>query len=287
METFLLVLKIVLIALGGALGLVILLVVIGFLSGLFTGHKDEYQKDSPFYRFVLNSMTGLTLFLAGARLVSKGKPLPEGRFVLVSNHRSNFDPIVTWYKFRKTPISFVTKPSNLKIPFYGNIVKRCLFLPIDRQNARNAVKTIDKAADYIKNDVVSIGIYPEGTRSKTFRLLRFHNGAFKIAQKAGVPIVVLCLTGAEKIKDNWMRRRSEVTLNVAEIIPPERHMGMTTNEIGAEVRGILLKALSEAEPWREHDSLSDDLPNAEKTIAAEAERPVEPSETAAETAENA
>ena len=263
MKIFLLVLKIVLIALGSAVGLVLLLVVVGFLSGLFTGHRDEYSKDSPFYRFVLNSMTGLVLFLARVKVVAEGEALPEGRFVLVSNHRSNFDPIVTWYRFRKTPLSFVTKPSNLKIPFYGNIVKRCLFLPIDRQNARNAVKTIEKAAEYLRNDVVNIGIYPEGTRSKTFRLLRFHNGAFKIAQKAGVPIVVVCTTGTELIKDNWLRRRTTVRLNVAEVIPAGRVMNMTTAEIGQEVREVILDGLKKAEPWRTHEDVAEGAPQKE------------------------
>lgn len=63
-------------------------------------------------------------------------------------------------------------------------------MAIDRENPRNALLTIEKAAKLIESDEVSIGIYPEGTRSKECVLLPFHNGVFKIAQKASVPIVV-------------------------------------------------------------------------------------------------
>ena len=245
MEVFLKILKIVLLVLAGAAGYVVLSVIIGFLSGLFTGHKKEYKKDSPFYRFVLNSMTGLVLFFMRIKIVKKGADLPEGRFLIVGNHRSNLDPIVTWFKFRKRNISYISKPSNLKVPFYGAVVRRCCFLPIDRDSARNAVTTIEKAADYLKNDVVNIGIYPEGTRSRTCRLLKVHNGVFKIAQKAGVPIVVVFVSGTEKFNKNYPWRRTVVTLDVAEVIPPEVHMSMTTNEIGEHVKGLLADRLEE------------------------------------------
>ncbi len=237
------ILKIALIAVGGALAYVLFFVAAGFLSGLFTGWKKEYFRDSKFYRFVLNSMTGLVLFLAGIRFEVKGEKLPEGRFLIVGNHRSNWDPIVSWFAFRKHNIAYISKPSNLKIPFYGRIVRRCCFLPIDRGSARNSVKTIDKAAKLIEDDAVSIGVYPEGTRSKNCKLLRFHNGVFKIAQKANVPIVVVCVTGTEKVKDNAVKKKTKVTLNVVEVIPAERAAEMTTLEIGEEVKKLLGETL--------------------------------------------
>ncbi len=241
---WLLLLKIVLIVIGGIVGFVLFCVILGFLLGLFTGRKKEYDTDSGFYRFVLNSMTGLVLFFTRAKIKVKGLSLPEkGRFLIVGNHRSNWDPIIAWYKFRKHRISYVSKPSNFKVPCYGRVVRRCCFLPIDRGSARNSVKTFDRCAELIKNDVVSFGIYPEGTRSKTLKLLRFHNGVFKIAQKAHVPIVVVCTVGTENIKNNFPWKRTKVILDVLEIIPADRVAEMTTAEIGAEVRQKLGEAL--------------------------------------------
>lgn len=63
-------------------------------------------------------------------------------------------------------------------------------LGIDRENPRNALVTVQKAADLLTSDTVNVAIYPEGTRSKNCTLLPFHNGVFKIAQKVEVPIAV-------------------------------------------------------------------------------------------------
>ena len=68
---------------------------------------------------------------------------------------------------------------------------------------------------------------------------------FKIAQKAEVPIVVVFVSGTEKVKKNCPWRRTVVTLDVAEVIPPEVHMTMQTNEIGEHVRALLAERLEE------------------------------------------
>ena len=79
---------------------------------------------------------------------------------------------------------------------------------IARENPRNALLTIEKAAKLIESDEVSIGIYPEGTRSKECVLLPFHNGVFKIAQKASVAV----LTGSQE-KIETMRQAFEERRN--------------------------------------------------------------------------
>lgn len=136
-------------------------------------------------------------------------------------HRSNFDPILTWYIFRKQNISFISKEENFKIPIFGRIIHRCCFMAIDRKDPRNALVTINKAAELITEDIVSIGIYPEGTRSKECVLLPFHAGVFKIAQKAQVPVVVMTIAGTEKIHRNIPFRKTYVDIDVIEVIPPE------------------------------------------------------------------
>ena len=187
---------------------------------LLVNPEKEYDKNSPFYRFLLNSATSAAMKLLRIRVHVCGvEKIPKDTKVLfVSNHRSNFDPIVTWYALKKWKIAFVSKPSNFKIPFFGRIIRKCCFMPIDRENPRNAIVTINKAAKLLKKQEVSIGIYPEGTRSKSCELLPFHNGVFKIAQKAEAPIVVLCVTGTEKISKRTPIRQTDVYLDVSETI---------------------------------------------------------------------
>lgn len=109
-------------------------------------------------------------------------------------------------------------------------------MAIDRENPRNAIKTIQKAADLLIKGQVSVGIYPEGTRSKTCMLLPFHNGVFKIAQRADAPIVVLAVSGTENIHKNYPFHHTDVYIDVIDVLPAEFVKENRTDVIGERVR---------------------------------------------------
>ncbi|MBE6932465.1 MAG: 1-acyl-sn-glycerol-3-phosphate acyltransferase [Ruminococcaceae bacterium] len=224
------------------LGLFLLYVLFLGVCSLLVNPEREYAKNSNFYRFLLDSATAAAMKLLRIRVHTNGmEMLPEDTKVLfVSNHRSNFDPIVTWYALKERKIAFVSKPSNFKIPFFGRIIRKCCFLPIDRENPRKAIVTINKAAKLLQKQEVSIGIYPEGTRSKTGQLLPFHNGVFKIAQKAESPIAVLSITGTEKISGRTPFQPTDVYLDVLEVFPGENIKESKTETIGMMVRHLIL-----------------------------------------------
>lgn len=224
-----------------ALALLLLYLLFLGVCCIFVDPKKQYDKNSPFYRFLLDSATAAAMKLLRIRVHISGiEKIPKDTKVLfVSNHRSNFDPIVTWYALKRWKIAFVSKPSNFKIPFFGRIIRKCCFMPIDRENPRNAIVTINKAAKLLKKQEVSIGIYPEGTRSKTCELLPFHNGVFKIAQKAQAPIAVLCVTGTENIANRTPFRRTDVYLDVLEVFSGANIQETKTEMIGTAVRRLM------------------------------------------------
>ena len=207
--------------LGVLLAVFLLYVLFLGICWLLVDPEKEYDKNSRFYRFVLDSATAAAMKLLRIHVhVSGIEKIPKDTKVLfVCNHRSNFDPIITWYGLKKWKLAFISKPENFKIPFFGRIIRKCCFMPIDREKPRNAIVTINRAAKLLKKQEVSIGVYPEGTRSKTGRLLPFHNGVFKIAQKAEAPIVVLCVTGTESIRKRTPFKRTDVYLDVLDVFP--------------------------------------------------------------------
>ncbi len=214
------------------------------IAALAVDPKREYEKESRFYRWLLNSATAVGLRVCRVKLHTEGlEALPEEPFLLVSNHRSNFDPIVTWYALRERRMAFVSKEANFRIPIFGRLIRRCCFLAIDRENPRNALTCVKEAAALLARGENCVGIYPEGTRSKQCVLLEFHNSVFKIAQYAHAPIVVLTVEGTEKIHKNVPWRRTEVTLRVAAVIPAEELEGRRTAEIGARVREAMRQTL--------------------------------------------
>ena len=169
----------------------------------------------------------------------------EGRFLWVCNHRSAFDPVVTADRLRACNIAFLSKPSNLALKGIGRLAWGAGFLAIDRENDREALKAILKAADFLKRGVCSIGLYPEGTRTKTGKLLPFHAGSFKIAQRGSVPIVLAAIQGTEQVGRNFPLRRTHVQLDILEVIPVEKVKAMNTQELSAYCRGRIAEHLGE------------------------------------------
>lgn len=238
------VIKILALAVVSILMLYLLILVI---SALLIPFSREYTKNSRFYRFLLYSFTAISLKVVRIRLHVTGiQKLPkDSRFLLVCNHRSKFDPIVTWQVFRKQDLAFISKPENFQIPVFGHLIHRCCFLPIDREQPKNAMKTILKAVKLIKDNQVSIAVYPEGTRSKDLTLLPFHNGVLKIAQKADVPIVVLSIYGTETIHRNYPLHHSDVYIDVLDVLSTEYVHEHTTAELGDYIRSEMETALQD------------------------------------------
>lgn len=225
----------------GFAGLVLLYVIlVGLISLTVNMKKPAPKRNYPFYRRVVVYVIGLLCCFGRLRIhVSGADTLPQGRFLLVSNHRSSYDPIATVWALRRRDIAFITKPENLRIPIAGPMIYQANFLPIDRENPRHAMDTIRQASELLRNDVVSVGVYPEGTRGRSGDMLPFHNGVFKIAQRAGVPIVVCSIQGTERISKNAPLRTTDVYLRVCAVLQPEA----STADVGDRVREILSEAL--------------------------------------------
>lgn len=145
----------------------------------------------------------------------------DERFLLVCNHRSLFDPIVKVHVFKDYGLRYVSKQSNFKIFVGGKMMHLTGSLALDRENNREALKTINKMTELIRDDVASVAIYPEGTRNKKDGLLPFHAGSFKPAQKAGAPVVVVALRGTDLAAKGGPFRKADVYIDVVKVISGE------------------------------------------------------------------
>lgn len=227
------------------IGFIVLHLVLCFVAGMFTDLSEPCTRRRPIYRAVAAISAAGVLRIMRVRVHISGKELPRGRFLLVSNHLSAFDPIVCIDKLRACEIAFISKPENFKIPIAGKFIHNCNYLPIDRDNARNAMRTINAAADLMKNDICSVGVYPEGTRSRTGELQEFHDGVFRSAAKAKVPIAVVTVRGTENISRNFPLKATDVYLHIAEVIEHSEYCGLNYHELGKAVRDIMLDSLAQ------------------------------------------
>ena len=112
---------------------------------------------------------------------------------------------------------------------------------LDRENDRAALKTILRCISILKEDKANIAVFPEGGIIKDGKLLhRFRPGVFKIAQKAGVPIVVCTLNGTQNMVENVKHfRQTRIDFHLLQVIPAEELRGVTTVDIAQRVHAIM------------------------------------------------
>ena len=117
---------------------------------------------------------------------------PSKSFLITSNHQSYFD-IFILLAYLNLNFRFIAKKSLFKIPFLGQSMKRLGYIPIDRENLRNALKSVKKSTELLKNKT-SILIFPEGTRSLDGSLSSFKKGGLNMFLKQGgmavLPVVI-------------------------------------------------------------------------------------------------
>ena len=137
------------------LALSALFVLCAAVVSLFIDKSWPRKKQNPLCRFFVRYGGELGCFYCGVRVhVSGTEKLPKDeRFLLVANHRSLFDPLSIFHALGAYNIAFISKPSNLRIPVLGRLALGDCFLPIDRENDREALKSILCAADYLKRDL--------------------------------------------------------------------------------------------------------------------------------------
>lgn len=246
----------VLLSVGGFVGAFIVLNVLYILLLLlisFFFSKEEPRRESRFWRRWTVRSVAWILNVLRVRVKVEGRELiPKEPMVLVSNHRSDFDPMVAMVAFSRRPLVYISKESNLRIPIAGAFVRRCHFLPIDRENPRAALGTLKKAANLMQERGFDIGIYPEGTRSYKGGPKPFKEGAFLMAKQAGAPIVLMTTEGTEEIAGHVVVRRNTVHLRILRTISAEEVAATSARELMRLSEETLLAALGQATERPEH-----------------------------------
>jgi len=224
--------------------LVLLVLAFAFLLAVIGVLKPgaAYTHDSRFYRTVTNWYIDLIISLVGLKFETQGleKRPTQGRFLLVSNHLHEIDPGVLMHFFPKSQLAFIAKQEVLNMFLIGKLLPRLLGQFLNRENDREALKTILTCIRLLKEDEASVGVFPEGGINELRKFKHLKPGVFKIAQKAKVPIVVCTLRNTHRVLPNLMKlKRTTVSVHVLEVIEPAWMEGKTTVEIADYVHGLI------------------------------------------------
>ena len=212
-----------------------------FLCAIVDMEKPQ-EKDNKLYRVItiLTAQAAKSILLMKVHTKGLEKLPKQGRFLLVCNHINDLDPVVLLAFFPKSQLAFISKRENDQRFIVGKLMHKILCQPINRESDREALKTILKCIQILKEDKASIAVFPEGYTSMDGLLHPFRSGVFKIAQKANVPIVVCTLQNTNKPFHNVLKlKRTHVHLHLLDVIPAEELKGVTAVEIGNRVHAMM------------------------------------------------
>lgn len=109
--------------------------------------------------------------------------------IIISNHQSHLDLVLLLMLHPK--IIVLTNDWVWKNKFYGLIVRYVDFYPVT-EGYEKSLKLLRKKV----KDGYSILVFPEGGRSETGRIKRFHKGAFYLADKLNLEILPVIIHGS-------------------------------------------------------------------------------------------
>ena len=231
------------------IGALLLVVLFLLVASLTVDMEKPQEEDSKFFRTLTHLYVDLVLTLGRVEVRTEGlEKIPaDRRFLLVCNHICDLDSGVILKCFSKSQLVFIGKREIKTMPIVGPVMHKMMCQFINRENDREALKTILKCIQIIKEDKASVVVFPEGYVSMDGRLRHFRSGAFKIAQKAGVPIVVCTVRNTKHVmQDLFALRKTWTQLHLVDVIDVETVKALPTTEIAEKVYEMMIGDLGEA-----------------------------------------
>ena len=227
---------------GSFLGLAVLVfLLLWFLCAIVDLNKPQ-EKDSPFYRWLVGLVTRAAMPILRMRVHTQGleKTPKSGRFLLVCNHLNDLDPVVLMEYFKDKQLAFISKRENSTMFLVGKLMHKLQCQLVNRENDREALKTILNCIQLIKEDKASVAVFPEGYTSRDHKFHTFRHGVFKIAQKTKIPVVICTVTNTHKVFGNIKKLKpTDIELHLVAVMQPEEYEGMTAVEMGERIHAMM------------------------------------------------
>ncbi len=164
------------------------------------------------------TITGWLVSLVGGATIEGDEHMPDGAYILVSNHCSLADPpILGWALGRRhgRVVHFMAKDEMRRWPVIGWLAAQSGTFFVrrgegDRASQRIALATLAAGEP--------IAIFPEGTRSRDGQLSEAKGGATLLAMRSGAPLLPVGIAGSQRLFPGRARipKRSHMTIRIGE-----------------------------------------------------------------------
>ncbi len=173
---------------------------------------------------------------------------PRTPLVVVSNHQSLGDiPIISRLPWE---MKWVVKAELFRVPVFGWLMRLAGDIPVDRTDKRSRARVLIHAREVLQRRC-SVMLFPEGTRSRDGRVLRFTSGAFRLAIKEQAPVLPLAIDGTRGILPKASWRFGEEARHIRlHVFPPVPTEGLAPEDVDAlreHVRHLIVERIA---AWR-------------------------------------
>ena len=186
------------------------------------------------YRFARATFAFVFYTFFRGRVYCRERVPPTGRVLLVSNHQSHVDPVVTTLPLPRE-CHFIARDTLFKNPVFRRIITHLNAFPIKRGAAD--VGALKEMLRRLKAECAVV-IFPEGTRTKDGSLGQFRPNSLAVAKKARVTIVPVTVSGAFEAlpRGSVLPRPKRVSVAYCEPIPAEQVAEWDEAQISSTIR---------------------------------------------------
>ena len=201
-----------------------------------------HQMIACFMRVGLKLLPGVKLHLENRYGETFEKPA-----VIIANHQSHLDLLCMMMLHPK--VVLLTTDWVWKNPIYGVIIRFAEFYPVSDGYDKN----VERLKDLVARGY-SVVVFPEGTRSETGEILRFHKGAFSLAQALKVDILPVFIHGAHHVmpKNDIVLREGRLYVEIGERMSVTQHSSMEARALTSMFHKHYLQHYEEIRKQREN-----------------------------------
>ena len=194
-----------------------------------------HQMIAFFMRLALKALPGVKFSLDNKYGETFEKPA-----VIIANHQSHLDLLCTMMLNPK--VVLLTTDWVWKNPMYGVIIRFAEFYPVSDGYDKN----VERLKSLVERGY-SVVVYPEGTRSVTGTIQRFHKGAFQLAQSLNVDILPVFVHGANHVmpKNDFVLREGQLYVEIGQRMSSEEVKSMEARALTSQFHKYYIEHFEE------------------------------------------
>jgi 1-acyl-sn-glycerol-3-phosphate acyltransferase len=206
--------------------------IITLLIGFIDPHGKKVYGMGRLWTWMILKIGGISLRVDGLNHVDSGKP-----YIFMVNHQSNLDIPVLVQSLAGFQLRWIAKKELLRIPFFGWAMWASKHIIVDRTNRLSAVRSLQTAKKRLTAGI-SIVVFPEGTRSRSGKLLPFKKGGLLLATQTNTAVVPVTIngSGARLPVGAWRVNPGTIEVTIGEPIAVEGYGPGNLRLLSAEVR---------------------------------------------------